>query len=146
LFNIARSRKHIPESLRLVGTFFTHCTVIGTFEDIDASIPAHFDEKDLISVVFHAGSVNSGGETIYYDSNKKKVVGNRVYSVPFQHGRIQIGFYQNIMHSVSPWSGTRCLINFNLKAKVLHHFELHGMRYYEKFMKSGYPGGAFVSF
>ena len=79
MFQIARSRKHIPESLRLVGTFFTHCTVIGTFEYIDASITAHFDEKDLISAVFHAGSVNSGGKTVYYDSNKKKIIGNRVY-------------------------------------------------------------------
>ena len=146
LMNIAKSKEKIPENLRLGGTFFTHCTVIGTFEEVNAEIPPHFDEKDLISVVFHAGKIKSGGETIYYDGCKKNDIGNVVYSMPFQHGRIQIGFYQNVIHSVKLWVGTRCLINFNLKAKVLEHFVKHDMKYYDNFMKMGCPNGTFVSF
>ena len=146
LFHVSRSRKKIPNNLRIFGTFFTHCTVIGTFEEIDGEIPPHFDEKDLISVVFHCGHVHNGGSTLYYNGISKNNIGEIVYSIPFQHGRIQIGFFQNVIHSVQKWKGTRCLINFNLKAKVLQHFEKYGMQYYSKFMKSGYPSGTFVSF
>ena len=146
LFHIARSHKKIPNNLRLCNTFFTHCTIVGTFEEIDGEIPPHLDEKDHISVVFHCGHVKNGGETVYYDGVSKKNIGNPVYSVPFEHGRVQIGFYQNVIHSVNKWRGTRCLINFNLKVKVLEHFEKFGMQYYEKFMEVGYPSGTFVSF
>ena len=45
-----------------------------------------------------------------------------------------------------PWVGTRCLINLNLKAKVLEHFVKHDMKYYDNFMKMGCPNGTFVSF
>ena len=72
LFHIARSLKKIPNNLRLCNTFFTHCTVVGTFEEIDGEIPPHFDEKDHISVVFHCGHVKNGGETVYYDGVSKK--------------------------------------------------------------------------
>ena len=120
--------------------------MIGTFEQVNGTIPPHFDEKDLISVVFHAGHVKHGGATIYYDGTKKKSIGNRIFSMPYQHGRIQIGFFQNVIHSVESWVGTRCLINFNLKAKVLEYFKKFDTQYYDKFMKKGFPCGTFVSF
>ena len=146
LYHVARSKKKIPSNLRLFKNVFTHCTVVGTFQEVDGEIPPHFDEKDLISVVFHCGHVINGGSTLYYNGISKNNIGETVYSVPFQHGRIKIGFFQNVIHSVEKWKGTRCLINFNLKAKVLHHFEKYGMQYYSKFMESGYPSGTFVSF
>ena len=81
-----------------------------------------------------------------YDGCEKNNIGREVYSMPFQHGRIQIGFFQHVIHSVKPWVGTRCLINFNLKAKLLEYFEKHDMKYYDNFIKMGCPGGTFVSF
>ena len=83
LFHISRCKTIVPSNLRLAGTFFTHCTVIGTFESIDAEIPPHFDENDLISVVFHADRVREGGDTLYFDGVKKQKVGQKFYSIPF---------------------------------------------------------------
>ena len=77
---------------------------------------------------------------------QKNDIGNELYSMQFQHGRIQVGFYQNVIHSVKPWVGTRCLIYFNLKEKVLEHFVKHDMKYYDNFMKMEYSNGTFVSF
>ena len=73
LLDIQASKNLIPESLRLSGTFFTHSTVIGTFNEVDAEIPPHFDENDIISVIFHVGNVKEGGETLYYNGSQKKL-------------------------------------------------------------------------
>ena len=72
LLDIQASKDLVPESLRMSGTFFTHSTVIGTFNELNAHIPPHFDENDVISVIFHAGKVKEGGETLYYNGSEKK--------------------------------------------------------------------------
>ena len=83
LLDIQASKDLIPDSLRLSGTFFTHSTVIGTFNEVDAQIPPHFDENDVISVIFHAGKVKEGGETLYYNGSQKKEIGEELFAVPF---------------------------------------------------------------
>jgi len=63
-----------------------------------------------------------------------------VYSVPFEHGRLQIGYFNNIVHEASSWNGLRGGINFNLKNNVLNFFEDRKNRlHYEKFERDGFP-------
>ena len=66
LFIIELARKIVPECLRLGDTFFTHMTVFGTISKDDGKIPLHFDERDIVSCVFHISKVTSGGATSYY--------------------------------------------------------------------------------
>ena len=77
---------------------------------------------------------------------KKKHIGEEKFAIPFRHGRIQIGFYQNVLHAAKSWRGNRCIINFNLKKKVLEHFETHGSKYYDSYLSMGCPNGTFVAF
>ena len=146
LLDIQASKDIIPKSLRLADNCFTHSTVISTFDEVNAQIPPHFDENDVISVIFHAGRVKEGGETLYYNGFEKREIGDEVFAVPFRHGRIQIGFYQNVLHSVRKWRGTRCIINFNLKKRVIQHFREHGSKYYDSYLNMGCPNGTFVAF
>ena len=88
LFNIELVRKLIPECLRLGNSFFTHMTVFGTVNKEDGSMPIHFDERDLISCVFHLGSVQKGGETSYYNGDKSDNPGQPVHQVSFKHGNL----------------------------------------------------------
>ena len=64
---------------------------------MNAHIPPYFDENDVISVIFHAGKVKEGGEILYYNGSEKNI-GEEVFAVPFRYGRIQISFYQNLLH------------------------------------------------
>ena len=59
-------------------------------------MPIHFDERDVISCVFHLGNVTSGGSTCYYSGKGPRSVGDKVYEVTFQNGRLQIVFLQGI--------------------------------------------------
>ena len=93
LFQLELSRKIVPECLRLGNTFFTHMTVFGTLNKKDGEMPIHFDERDVISCVFHIGKVSKGGETVYFNGDHPKTPGRKVYSVPFVHGTLQIGFF-----------------------------------------------------
>ena len=63
-----KSYSKIFETFR---NLFSHSSVIGTFNEIDAEIPPHFDKSDIISVIFHAGKVKEGGETLYYNGSQK---------------------------------------------------------------------------
>ena len=115
LFNIEMVRKLIPECLRLGNSFFTHMTVFGTVNKEDGSMPIHFDERDLISCVFHLGSVQKGGETSYYGGDKADNPGPPVHQVSFKHGNLQLGFSNKVLHGVQEWEGQRCGIQLNIK-------------------------------
>ena len=92
LFHIELSKRLIPEYLRLGDTCFTHMSVFGTLNKQDGQMPLHFDERDIISCVFHWGKVSIGGATLYYNGDSAKEPGKQVYSVPFNHVTLQIGF------------------------------------------------------
>ena len=69
LFQIQLSKKIIPECLRLGDIFFTHMSVFGTINKEDGTMSIHFDERDIISCVFHLGSVidgRVGGQSFLY--------------------------------------------------------------------------------
>ena len=54
-------------------------TVFGTIDKKDGEMPLHFDERDVISCVFHLGRVSKGGETCYYDGPSPTRPGNLVH-------------------------------------------------------------------
>ena len=135
----------VPKELRISNTFFTHMTVLGNYADSGDGIPAHFDEKDIITALFHIGNVSEGGGTIYYDGRSVSDKGNSMYTIPFKHGRIQIGCYNEVLHEVEAWSGQRGCINFNLKEPILDHFVNESDIYFNQFKLQGFPKGEFYA-
>ena len=146
LLNVQLAKKIIPECLRLGDSFFTHMSVFGTLNKEDGVMPVHFDERDIISCVFHLGNVKSGGSTSYYQGNNPKNPGAKVHQVPFRHGTLQIGFFCKVLHGVDDWDGLRCGIQLNIKKDVLKHFVKFGVEHYDKYRMSGYPQGPIVLF
>ena len=60
-------------------------------------------------------------------------------SIPFQHGRIQIGFFNKVLHEAENWKGNRYVINFNLKKDVYNHFQIFGSEFYDKYKNDNFP-------
>ena len=146
LFNIEMVRKLVPECLRLGNCFFTHMAIFGTVNKEDRSMPIYFDERDLISCVFHLGSVHKGGETSYYGCDKPDKPGLPVHQVSFRHGNLQIGFSNRVLRGVQEWEGKRCGIQLNIKKDVLKHFTTYGSIHYNKYRLTGYPQGPILFF
>ena len=146
LLNVELARKIIPQCLRLGDSFFTHMSVFGTVSKEDGEMPLHFDERDIISCVFHLGYVKSGGSTSYYSGTSPSSPGERVYQVQFKHGTLQIGFFNKILHGIDKWEGQRCGIQLNIKKDLLAHFVKFGTEHYDKYRLSGYPQGPIVYF
>ena len=144
LLNIQLSKNIIPECLRLGGSFFTHMSVFGTVNKEDGEMPINFDERDIISCVFHLGKVIQGGSTSFYSGDKADDPGNKVYEVPFRHGSFQIGFFNQVLHGVDNWEGQRCGIQLNIKKDLLKHFIRYGTTHYDKYRLVGYPQGPIV--
>ena len=46
-----------------------------------------------------------------------------ICKIPFQHGRLQICLYGQVLHSVSNWFGRRITINFNVKDEIYQFFK-----------------------
>ena len=144
LFNIELARKIIPECLRLGDTFFTHMSVFGTVNKADGQMKIHFDERDLISCIFHLGETTKGGATSFYAGSKAEEPGDCIHQVPFKHGNLQIGFFNKILHGVDDWEGQRCGIQLNVKVDLLKHFIRYGTYHYDKYRLTGYPQGPIV--
>ena len=77
LLNLELSKKIIPECLRLGDSFFTHMSVFGTVNKKDGEMPIHFDERDIISCVFHLGKLSHGGSTSFYSGDKPEDPGKK---------------------------------------------------------------------
>ena len=120
LFLLTLAKQVIPEECRISGSFFNHMTLLGNLSG--SSISPHKDEEDVITALFHVGKPKSGGETLYYAGKNKKQPGKVVHTISFQHGRLQIGFFDDTVHAAAPWEGVRGGINFNLKKNVLNFF------------------------
>ena len=146
LLHIELSKRLIPECLRLGDTCFTHMSVFGTLNKQDGQMPLHFDERDIISCVFHLGKVSKGGATLYFDGDSPNKPGKQVYTVPFNHGTLQIGFFSQVLHGIEDWEGQRCGIQVNIKRDLLKHFIKYGTVHYDKYRYTGYPQGPIVFF
>ena len=134
----------VPIECRVAGSFFTHMSVIGRLQE-KGEVPIHFDEKDTITALVHLGSTSKGGSTLYYNGNTVKDHGKIVHKVPFLHGQIQIGNFNDTLHSAEKWTGNRGCINFNLKMDVVNHFQTYGMRYFQHYRRNKYPKGVFFA-
>ena len=146
LLNIELARKIIPQCLRLGGSFFTHMSVFGTINKEDGKMPLHFDERDIISCVFHLSEVKSGGSTSYYSGDSPDTSGERIHQVKFKHGTLQVGFFNKVIHGVDEWDSQRCGIQLNIKKNLLAHFVKYGTTHYDKYRLSGYTQGPIVYF
>lgn len=143
--------KHgVDRNLLICNSIFNQMIMIGEMKQ-NSNINLHVDKDDAISCILHLGKVTSGGSTNYYNGLKagKNVPtclnGQLVHSVPFEHGRIQIGFYKDIVHGVDHWEGPRITLDFNTKIGVLNHFCIYGNRYTNQYKQAGYPPGNFVA-
>ena len=140
LYLMEKARKVIPLECRIAGTFFNHMSLLGNLNDEVGDIEPHTDNDDIITALFHVGNPSSGGGTSYYSGLSKKDKGNTYINVPFQHGRLQIGFFNNIVHSGDTWTGVRGGINLNLKKSVLEFFSKPNLnRYYVNYRNAGFP-------
>ena len=144
LLKVELSKKIIHECLRLGGSFFTHMSVFGTVNKEDGEIPIHFDERDIISCVFHLGKVLHGGSTSFYAGDKPENPCNKIYQAPFRHGTLQISFFNHVLHEVDDWEGQICGIQLNIKKDLLKYFTKHGTYHYDKYRLIGYPQSPIV--
>ena len=67
-------------------------SVFGTINKEDGTMPTHFDERGIISCVFHLGSVMSGGSTSFYSGSSPSEPGEKIHCVPIIHGSLQVFF------------------------------------------------------
>ena len=65
-------------------------SIFGTLNKDDGQMPIHFDERDIISCIFHLGEVTNGGHTSYYFGTSPSEPGETIHQVPFKHGTLQI--------------------------------------------------------
>ena len=105
LFQIELSKKIIPECLWLGDTFFTHMSVFGTINKEDGTMSIHFNERDIISCVFHLGSITSGSPTSFYSGSSPSKPGEKIHCVAFRHGTLQVFFKNRVLHGVDNWEG-----------------------------------------
>ena len=108
LLNVELARKIIPQYLWLDNSFFTHMSIFGTMSKEDGEMTLHFDERGIISCVFHLGKANSGGSTSYYSRSSPSSPGDRVHQVQFRYGTLQIGVFNKVLHGIDKWEGQRC--------------------------------------
>ena len=125
-FLILNLPKKLYLSVFVWGIFFFPYDHIWYYFQEDGATPLHFDERDIISCVFHLGKLTSGGSTSYYSGSSPMDPGRKIYHVPFNHGTLQIGFFNKILHGVDEWEGQRCGIQLNIKKDVLTHFVRYG--------------------
>ena len=112
--------------------------------NLSSEMPLHLDKDDLLSCILTLGDVESGGATQYYSGKKIDKNNKLLHQVDFHHGQIQIGRYDEIIHGVQSWIGTRLTINFNIKIPLINHFENEGTSFYNKYVSSGYKDSLIV--
>lgn len=143
-------RENVDKNILVCGTIFNQMIVIGKL-DHNSEIVNHVDKDDAISCILTLGDITSGGATNYYDGLKAGtnvptyMNGNLMHSVPFQHGRLQIGNYRDIVHGVSKWEGTRITIDLNTKIGILNHYCVYNNYFLNQYKEAGYPSGEFCA-
>ena len=133
----------VPNCLRISNTFFTQLSI--TTSDGEEDMEIHVDEGDIINAVFHLGIVKSGGSTLYFKTDGKKEKMSMRHDIPFEHGRVQIGLFNKVYHCAQSFEGIRFALNFNVKKKVLEHFQNHGTRFYDQLIDNNYKGDLLIA-
>jgi hypothetical protein len=144
---INQANKLIPSCLRICDTMFTQMIVLQTnSKDNSGSIPVHIENDDHVNAILTLGDIAvGGGSTVYYDGTNRKDVGKEYLNIPFEHGRLQIGYFDHVYHGVSCWKGDRVTVSLSLQRKILKHFVLYGSKYYDQFKEKGYPSKDFIA-
>ena len=96
-------------------------------------IPKHQEIEDLISAIITLSDESIFGEdTIYFNDLIGSESSNITHTTYFQHGGVQIGFFNDVYHAATPWTnGFIITINLNLKRNVLKNFITRGHDKYE---------------
>ena len=68
-------------------------------------------KKDFITVLFHLEFPTKGGETKYYSGLTSKNFVELEQQIQFEHGHMNIGRFDKIVHSAESWEGNRGCIN-----------------------------------
>ena len=135
----------VPSCLRICNSFFTSMIVVGDLVSSN-EIPLHTDNDDHISAILTLGDDNiTGGSTIHANGVNSNDMGEIVHKVPFRHGRLQVGNFNEIYHGAETWTGRRVTINLSLHKSLLQHFITDGCTYYNQFKEAGYPRTMFVA-
>ena len=107
--------------------------------DSSGIILTHIDEDDHVNAIITLGDISIGGRsTVYYDRINSKEMVNEYFSIPFEHGRLHIGFFDQVYHGFTMWKGDIVTLSFSLQRKILNHFVQFGSRYYDQFVAHGY--------
>ena len=143
LSDLKEIKSIVPESLRIAKTIFTQLTI--TTSTGKKNMEAHIDDGDIICAVLHLGDVTNGGSTLYFKGSECAEIRKETYSVNFEHGRIQIGFFDKVYHCALSFEGFRYALNFNSKKNVLKHFQLYGSKYYDQLVDNNYETNHFLA-
>ena len=141
------SKKHIPPCLRICDTFFTQMILVGSFSHREGNIPPHEDSDDYVTALVSLGQTETlvGGDTFYSEKTPDGLL-RIIRRVPYRHGNIQIGIFNDVKHGAFTWKhGYRGVINLSLKKQMVEHFYKYGCKYYVQYMEAGYPSGDFVA-
>ena len=150
IIQLLEFKNGVDKNLLICNSIFNQMIVIGEINK-NTDMKLHMDKDDAISCILHLGKVSSGGSTNYYDGLKAGsnipscMNGKLVHSVPFEHGRLQIGMFKDIVHGIDYWKGTRITIDFNTKLSILNHYSLFHNQYMDQFKVAGYLCGNFCA-
>ena len=89
-----------------------------------------------MSVIIILGTDVNGGETVFYDGENMHDIGKRAHVLKHSHGRSVIGYFDQILHEGSIWTGHRAVLSFILHKSILIHFVHNGTRLYDKYIPS----------
>ena len=132
-------QKHVPPCLRICSTFITQMGFVGGTGD-SGEIPKHKDKQDLRSAIITLGDESIvGGHKMYFNDLICRKSSNITHTTYFQHGQVQIGFFNDVYHAATPLTNiSRITINLNLKVNVQKNFITRGHDKYETYKNTGY--------
>ena len=102
LNDIIFSKTYIPKDCRICNSFFTHMIVVGDIAQYGSHVNPHFDSGDTIAALFHVVDNTAKGRSINFNDGLDRKNKEEIYtSIPYEHGRITIGFSNNVIHGTS---------------------------------------------
>ena len=122
-------KQHVPPELRVSGTIFNGCALVGNL--MDGYNHIHVDKNDMCSLIVMLGNNVIGGDTLYYSGESPSNPGRCVHSEPFYHGKFQVGPFQKVVHAGSHWKGPRGIISFYINKQLYQHFRTYGIEIYK---------------
>ena len=141
--------KKIPLSLRVCETIFHQVFIVTNNKELREIMP-HKDQNDLINCLLTIGIPKSGADLIFFPSRKRKEIEDdsnesKIMRIPWKHGNLIIGNFNEVLHAVSKWEGNLFFLNFTIKIPILKHFQQFGTSYYKQYEDKNYPNKYFIA-